>query len=153
LVHPTHRVPASFTGMKVETDPSNLASQLPPEERMILEDHSGLKCLHALIQIHRDSCYLVASISKKKGLPVIHLDYISNIPFFTKRALQISTVLCWKWHAAALMVGDHFFPDHKPPLSLSAVRKHPLLFRSNCVSASEMDTLYSEIQLLGIIPV
>ncbi len=81
------------------------------------------------------------------------INYISNPNFFVKYIQGCARSFCRQLNIQGLMVGEHSLGGKKLPLALRIQRRHALLFRSKNVDRSQIDTLYSEIQVLGLKPV
>ncbi len=118
----------------------------------IWDDHAGLHCQQAVIEQNGQVCHVIINYTKKKKLPVAYVDYISNPALFAACIPSAALRLCLHWRAAALMVGEHSLQGHTLPGAKTTPRRHPLLYRSAVVQPGQIDTLYTEIQLLGLLP-
>ncbi|MGD0709441.1 MAG: hypothetical protein ABSA51_13495, partial [Anaerolineaceae bacterium] len=134
------------------TDTTIIPNHLDASNLKIFQDHVALYCDHALFSRQGEICYLVLNKTQKKGLPIAYVDYISNIDVFLKNANEIAWRVCSKLKVAGLMVGDRFTQNKTIPGSLTVARKQFLLYRSNKLSEADINTLYSEIQILGHAP-
>ena len=146
-------LPAPGKRIKLEMDLKKIRSQLDPENQKILDDHSDLHCTHVLMSDSISSCYLVLNPAVKKHQSVFYINYLSDLETFLDHYQAFSFEICRKMNQKGIMVGDHTLKGRSLPLTLGVRRKHSLLFRSNSVSPFDIDTLYSEIQLLGLKPV
>jgi hypothetical protein len=133
----------------VITNKQDIPNHLDETNLKIFQDHAALHCDHAFYMNKAESCYLVMNMTRKKGLPIAYIDYISDIDIFLKHANEIAWRIGRQMKVAGLMVGDRFTRTRSIPGSLTVVRKQFLLYRSNHLAESDIDTLYSEIQLLG----
>jgi len=86
----------------------------------------------------------------RKYLPVLELHYLSERAVFLKHIRHVLPTLCLRTRTLGLMVGDHFLNGTSMPLSITIPQRQLRLFRSTTVSVREMDTMYSELQVLNI---
>jgi hypothetical protein len=133
----------------VITNKQDIPNHLDETNLKIFQDHVALHCDHAVYTNKGESCYLVMNMTQKKGLPIAYIDYFSDIDIFLKHANEIAWRIGRQMKVAGLMVGDRFTCAKSFPGCLTVVRKQFLLYRSNHLAESDINTLYSEIQLLG----
>jgi len=134
------------------TNTAIIPNHLDAANLKIFQDHVTLHCEHSLFSHQGETCYLVLNKTQKKGLPIAYVDYISDTDVFLKHANEIAWHICNKLKVAGLMVGDRFTLNKAIPGSLTVARKQFLLYRSNKLSEADINTLYSEIQILGHAP-
>lgn len=146
-------LPVPGGGIYIEYEISKIREILDEANRKILDDHEGLHCVHVLVKSDRGYCYIVLNPAIKKGKPVLYVNYLSDLDVFLAQYHIIAFHLCRKFKFYGLMVGEHTLKGYSLPLTLNVRRKHSLLFRSQSLQAYDIDTLYSEIQLLGLKPV
>lgn len=146
-------VPTLSSRQKISADPGEIGNRLTGESLRIFQDHKHLHCRHVLLELNGEICYLVLNPARKKNLPVMYVDYIGNLPFFTKSIHKFAFSLCRKLNIYGLMVGEHSLGSKKLPFALRVKRRHALLYRSRDILPADIDTLYSEIQVLGLKPV
>lgn len=116
-------------------------------------DHRDLPCKNLLLQSSNAQCYLNISMTRKKRLPVAFIHSVSDVDFFLSTILPTSYAVCRLLHASALMVGEHTLQGVRPRPSLAVPRRFQLWYRSPDLNAFDLDTLYSEYQVLGLAPV
>ena len=131
------------------SDTQDIPDHLDAANRKIFQDHIALHCDHALYLRNDESCYLVMNKTQKKGLPIAYVDYIGDTDVFLEHASEIAWRVCSRFKVAGLMVGDRFTQRKAIPCSLTVARKQFLLYRSNTLAEADVNTLYSEIQILG----
>ena len=146
-------IPSPPRHIQVTFDLQEIQSKLAGVEKQIFQDHRSLHCTHVLIESVSDHCYLVLNPARKKNLPVMFVDYLGNPEFFRKTIGWCTYRICRSLGVYGLMVGEHSLGRGRLPFSLRVRRRHALLYRSRDVIPSEIDTLYSEIQVLGLKPV
>lgn len=146
-------LPTPGKRIKLEMDIKNIRSQLDADNQKILDDHSGLHCIHVLMTNLKSRSYLILNPAVKKHQPVFYINYLSNLELFLEYYQAFSFEICRRMNLKGIMVGDHTLKGRSLPLTLGVRRKHSLLYRSKSVSPFDIDTLYSEIQLLGLKPV
>jgi hypothetical protein len=137
---------------RVITGQEEMRARLDEAGCRIWDDHAGLHCQQAVLELNGQVCHIVINYTKKKRLPVAYIDYISDPAVFAACIRSAALRLCLHWRVAALMIGEHSLQGLTLPGARPTPRRHPLLFRSSCLQAGQIDTLYTEIQLLGLLP-
>ncbi len=130
----------------------NISQELSGEPLRIFIDHRDLSCDHIVLDTPRGACYLIFNPTRKKGLPVAYLNYVSDLDIFLTHIHSASSRICARLRVAALMIGAHTLRGKKLKGSLQVERKFKLWFRSEDLSSFDVDTLYSEYQVLGLKP-
>jgi hypothetical protein len=133
-------------------DKDNISEDLSGEPFRIFTDHKDLSCDHIVLDTPRGFCYLIFNPTVKKSLPVAYLDYVSDLDLFLSYIHSVSSQICSRLGAAALMIGAHTLKGKTLRGSLKIERKFKLWFRSDELSSFDVDTLYSEYQVLGLKP-
>jgi hypothetical protein len=146
-------LPVARGNIKITSDPEQIRPRLSGLEASIFQDHLPLHCRHVLLESSAGHCYLVLNPAIKRNLPVMFVNYFSDPGYFLRNIQQIALHLCRQLHIYGLMVGEHSLGRKSLPLALRIKRRHALLFKSRVVSPEDVDTLYSEIQVLGLKPV
>jgi hypothetical protein len=134
-------------------DKEIMGKELKGESQRIFSDHADLTCEHILLDTPQGICYLVFNRTIKKRLPVAYLNYISDLDLFLKYIHSASARVCSTLGVCALMIGAHTLKNNPLRWSINTQRQFKLWFRSDDVSSFDMDTLYSEYQVLGLKPV
>jgi hypothetical protein len=146
-------LPYPSGAFEIITDPEKIEERLIGTDSAIFHDHKTLHCRHVLISSPTENCYLVLNPAIKRNRPVMFINYIGNKDFFVRAIQRCARALCRQLGVQGLMIGDHSLAGKHLPLALRIKRRHALLFRSKNVSPLQIDTLYSEIQVLGLKPV
>jgi hypothetical protein len=146
-------VPSFSKSIRLINDPQIIQKNLDGEILKIFLDHKDLLCTNLLIQSNNKQCYLNISMTRKKGLPVAFVHSISDVDFFLSIIKQASYSICRLLHATTIMLGEHTLQGTKSQPSIAVPRRFQLWFRSPDLNAYDMDTLYSEYQVLGLAPV
>lgn len=131
-------------------DKSDIKENLAGEPLKLFNDHIDLKCIHLLFRVRDESCYLIFDKIKKKRLPVARVHYISNIEFFQKHAHTICLKMCLQQKIFALVISENLLKGHEIKFSIRVEQLQSILFKSNSLEENDMDTLYSELQVLGL---
>ncbi len=146
-------LPSSSKSIHVITDPAIIERNLEGELLKIFHDHKDLLCKNVLVQSPNGQCLLNISMTRKKRLPVAFIHFLSDVDWFLSSSRQAAFAICGLLHASAIMVGEHSLRGNKPHLSLAVPRRFKLWFRSPDLTSFDLDTLYSEYQVLGLAPV
>jgi hypothetical protein len=143
-------IPALGDGCELIFDYSRIAALLDAHDRRVFDDHRDLKYPFVLLKTKDGNSLLSFKKVKRKRLPVLEVHYLSRRDVFLKHILHILVSLCLHTRTVGLMVGDHFLGDASLPFSITIPQRQIRLFRSKTVSPEEMDTMYSELQVLNL---
>ena len=143
-------VPAWGDGCELVFDYSRIAPLLDAHDRRVFDDHREFKYPFVLLKAPEGVSLLSFKKVKRKRLPVLEVHYLSGRDVFLKHIRQVLPALCLRTGAVGLMVGDHFLGGASMPFSVTIPQRQMRLFRSATVSAEEMDTMYSELQILNL---
>jgi len=146
-------IPQPSTGCYVHFDAEKIEIGVQGDNLRIFQDHKDLHCDHVLVESAEGSCYLVMNPARKKNLPVLYVNYISDLVVFKKVIQRCAFSICRWFGVYGLMIGDHSLKGVQFPLALKINRRHALLYKSMEIAPENIDTLYSEIQVLGLKPV
>ena len=138
--------------VQVLMDKENILKEISGESLRIFSDHRDLFCDHIVLDTPRGNCYMVFNRAFKKRFPVAFLDYVSDLDLFLTHIHSSSARICSRLGVTALMIGAHSLKGNKLRGSLEVPRKFKLWFRSEELSSFDVDTLYSEYQVLGLKP-
>lgn len=144
-------VPSLKPSIKVIFDLDRIEGSLTGQPSRIFKDHRDLHCWHTAFETPQGLCYLMLNRSVKKKLPVAHIDYISDRVLFERYIRQVTCPICKHFRVAALVAGTRFGLK-KQPFSISAPRNHAILYRSSSLQPQDIDLIYSEVQVLGLLP-
>lgn len=143
-------VPIRGDGCELIFDTSRIALYLDTHDRLIFEDHREFKYPFVLLKAKTGVSLLSFKKVNRKRLPVLEAHYLSGRDVFLKHIRHVLLSLCLHTGAVGLMVGDHFLGDASIPFSMTISQRQLRLFRSTTVSIEEMDTMYSELQILNL---
>jgi hypothetical protein len=143
-------IPAFGDGCRLIFDPTEFTSLLSPHDLRMYEDHREFNLPFVLLKTSEGVSLLSFKKVKRKRLPVLEVHYLSGREFFIQHIRHVLPELCLRTRAVGLMVGDHFLENANFPFSISIPQRQLRLFRSRTVSIEEMDTMYSELQVLDI---
>jgi len=143
-------LPTWGDGCELIFDLARIAPLLNAHDRRVFDDHRGFRYPFVLLNARDGISLLSFKKVKRKYLPVLELHYLSERNIFLKHIRHVLPALCVRTRALGLMVGDHFLPGTSIPFSVTIPQRQLRLFRSTTVSTEEMDTMYSELQVLNI---
>jgi hypothetical protein len=150
ILLPLPRPSALGCDCKVRLDAESFESQLDDADLRIYQDHLPFKFTHVLLSADNGYSYLIVQKVRRKRLPVAEVHYLSQLDSFLQHAPHLLPSLCLKLGVTGLLVGEHFLRGRVVRPALTIPQRLPRLFRSASVSAEEMDTLYSELQVLNL---
>jgi len=143
-------LPTLGDGCELIFEPERIAPLLDPHDQRVFDDHRDFKYPFVLLKASDGVSLLSFKKTKRKYLPVLELHYLSGRDVFLKHIRHVLPGLCLRTRTLGLMVGDHFLNSTSIPFSITIPQRQLRLFRSTTVSIDEMDTMYSELQVLNI---
>jgi hypothetical protein len=111
--------------------------------RDVFRDHRGLS---RLIHLSVDSTYVALTPDRVKGMPAAEVLHAGDPSVFTRAIPSIGAHLLGR--GVLFLKMEHRFTTEAPRLSSLRPMSPPKYFRSDCLTASEITTLYSERVLL-----
>ena len=143
-------VPVFDDGCELIFDYSRIAPLLDAHDHRVFKDHRDFKYPFILLKAREGASLICYKKVKRKRLPVLEVHYLSGRDAFLKHIRHVLVSLCLRTRAVGLMAGDHFLGDASLPFSITIPQRQMRLFRSKTVLREEMDTMYSELQILNI---
>ena len=143
-------VPAPGDECKLIFDEEGITPLLDAHDSRVFDDHREFKYPFVLLKAREGISLISVKKTKRKRLPVLEVHYLSGRDAFLKHIRHVLTSLCLRMGVVGLMVGDHFLGVAVVPFSITIPQRQVRLFRSTTVSAEEMDTMYSELQILNL---
>lgn len=136
------------TSYRCVVDLDEISERLSETDRKIFTDHRNLDCRHVLISDGENYCYLIVKNRSHKRLPFARVHYLSNPELFAASIDALRSNLCWQLKVAGLMVESRYVDGRTFSYSRTYPQQCPAFFKSESVSARDIDTLYSEMILL-----
>ena len=143
------KVGVADSAVLVNDDPQTLRSHLTQDQRQILDDMADLPLTPMLLE-HTDRQALLFFSVKTKGENVTWFDlmYASDLELFVQCAQSLANLLLPD--APAVLAADGRFVKDPPAGSVAEPLPVARYFISESVKPSELDNLYSELQLLDL---
>ncbi len=142
--------PTLGDGCELIFDQPRIAPLLDTHDRQVFDDHREFKYAFVLLKAKEGVSLLSFKKVKRKLLPVLEAHYLSGRDMFLKHIRHVLPALCFRKRAVGLMVGNHFLGGASIPFALTIPQRQARLFRSTTVAVEEMDTMYSELQILNL---
>jgi hypothetical protein len=143
-------LPSFSNGCELIFDYVRIAPLLDSHDRRLFEDHREFKYPFVLLKRENEISLICYKKVKRKRLPVLEVHYLSGRDVFVDHIRHVLPSLCMRTGAVGLMLGEHFRGEASLPFSITIPQRQLRLFRSKTVSAEEMDTMYSELQILNL---
>lgn len=143
-------IPTFSDGCELIFDYSRIPPLLDAHDQRVFEDHREFKYSFVLLKAKDDVSLICFKKVKRKRLPLLEVHYLSRREVFLKHIRHVLTSLCIRTSAVGLMLGEHFLAESSLPFSITIPQRQMRLFRSKTVTAEEMDTMYSELQILNL---
>ena len=138
------------SGIRLYSDPADLTSRLQGESQKIYQDHARLKGRYELLEKDSDQCLLVFDVVKRKRLPVARIQHISNPQFFAHQINRFAYSFCLKNRLSGIFVPGNLLKGNSAHPAMVIPQRQTQLYRSADLRAEDIDSLYSELQILGL---
>ena len=142
--------PAFADGCELIFEHSRISPLLNPRDRRVFDDHRDFKYSFVALKASDEVALICFNKVKRKRMPVLEVHYLSRRKTFLKHIRHVLPSLCIRTGAVGLMIGEHFLGEGPIPFSVTIPQRQMRLFRSKTVTSQEMDTMYSELQLLRL---
>ena len=134
----------------LELTPAIIENQLNVIDKKYYRDHQKNNCLHLLLKVEEEYCYLIVKKARWKKMRFAQIHYLSNLDLFLRHVHQIRNMVCWPLHVFGFMVEERFLRGKEIKYSLNGLCTGKF-FKSNLVDKKDItDNLYTEILLLNI---
>ena len=143
-------VPALSNDCELIFDELQIAPLLEDHVRRVFDDHREFNYPFVLLKANDRTALLCFKKVKRKSLPVLETHYLSGRDVFLKHIRHVLPALCLRTGAVGLMIGEHFLQGASLPFAITIPQRQMRLFRSRTVAIEEMDTMYSELQVLNL---
>ena len=143
-------IPTINNGCELIFDYSRIPPLLEAHDQRVFEDHREFQYSFVLLKAKDEVSLLSFKKVKRKRLPILEIHYLSGQDTFIKHIRHVLPALCIRTRAVGLMLGEHFLREASIPFSMTLPQRQMRLFRSKTVSIEEMDTMYSELQILNL---
>lgn len=141
----------SWPGLyRVTSDYGKVGALLADDQLQIYRDHRQAQAArHAVIEQGDERCYVIFRRDRRKNLPLFaSVLYASNQPLFRKTARVFGRHLLLRYGALATLV-ELRVCGGQPTGSVVLRSSRPKMFRSDSLSADQIDNLYSELVCVG----
>jgi hypothetical protein len=143
-------IPAFGNGCELIFDYSRITPLLDARDRLVFEDHREFKYPFVLLKRENEVSLICYKKVKRKRLPILEVHYLSGRDVFVNHIRHVLPSLCLRTGAVGLMVGEHFLGQASLPFSMTIPQRGMRLFHSKTVATEEMDTMYSELEILNL---
>jgi hypothetical protein len=143
-------LPVIGDGCELVFDTARIVPLLDAHDRRVFEDHRDFNHSFIVLKTSDEVSLICFRKVKRKRLPLLEVHYLSGREVFLKHVRHALPSLCIRTGVVGLMIGEHFLGDVLIPFSITIPQRQMRLFRSKTVAAREMDTMYSELQILNL---
>jgi hypothetical protein len=136
-------------GTLITDDPGALESSLSVGERKIYDDHRTTSAARHLLLLRGDeSCYVVfRKDSRKRVRAFASILYVGNKPLFQRMVRPLGSHLLLRHGAFATLLESRVVGG-APQGAIRLSRARPKMFKSETLTADQIDYLYSELTCL-----
>ncbi|MDI7860737.1 hypothetical protein MRS76_02095 [Rhizobiaceae bacterium n13] len=131
---------------RIVCDPATIEASLEGRDLEIYRDHENAPAAYHLVVLHDgEYCYVVFRRDRRKRLRLFaSILHVGNPELFARTARHIYSHLLTRYGIVATLAEDRVVHS-RPRFSLPLHSSRPKMFRSNRVSPSQVDYLYSEL--------
>jgi RimJ/RimL family protein N-acetyltransferase len=138
----------------IVSDQGKIAAMLDPANLKIFMDHSHYNCGHLVIQDKYDYSYIIYTRKRYRkyncDFPYAQIHYISDRSAFLRSLNKIKSYFLKSRKYFFLAVDERFIGNATIPYSKVYQLKVPKMYKSEVLSREQVDSLYSELVVLGL---
>jgi hypothetical protein len=138
----------------IVSDQSRIAEILDPVNLKIFIDHSHYDCGHLVIQDRYGYSYIIYTSKHYRkyncDIPYANIHYISDRSAFLRHLNKIKSFFLKSRKYFFLAVDERLIGNATIPYSKIYQLKIPRMYRSEVLSREQVDSLYSELVVLGL---
>jgi RimJ/RimL family protein N-acetyltransferase len=138
----------------IVSDQSRIAEILDPVDLKIFIDHSHYNCGHLVIQDKYGYSYIIYTRKRYRkyncDISYAHIHYISDRSAFLRRLNKIKLYFLKSRKYFFLAVDERLIGNATIPYSTVYQLKIPRMYKSEVLSREQVDSLYSELVVLGL---
>lgn len=151
LVLPVPSINILHDGCSAELAGSVIKKYLSGDDLKIYNDHLKFNCIHFMIRSVDGNCYVVATETKRKGLPFAHVHYIGDIDVFSKHIRHVIMRLCVSLRVLGFFIDERFLKGKKIRYAIRRRLPPSKFFRSDSLDREHIaDNLYTELIVLNL---
>lgn len=136
--------------LELTTSEEGLEARLNPEHRAIHQAHRLFGCQHLLISEKDQSCYIVFNRTQGRKRSFSYIHYLSNPSLFFTHLNGVKMKMARMSRTPFIMLMDRYTGGFSLGWKRTTSIRIPAVFKSTRLERSEIDSLYSELQLLDI---
>jgi len=141
---------AGHADVALNEDPAIIATRLTDADAKLLEDHRHDAFGHLLVEEGDSYCYTIFNRVERHAMPYCHVHYISNQDLFARHAQPIRRCMIKTTRGRYVAFDARLSAGAKLRASVIVPFGSQQLFRPADVRPEEIDSLYSEVSLLGL---
>lgn len=136
-------------GARISSDPALLDSVLMGPERGIYDDHRTTRAARHLLLLSGDeSCYVIFRRDRRKRVRAFaSILYVGDKPLFQRMIRPLGSHLLLQHGALATLLESRVVGG-PPKGSIALSRSRPKMYKSDTLTADQIDYLYSELTCL-----
>lgn len=139
-------LPRPSSGVRVVTDPDQIARRLEGEELRVFEDHREASAVqHVLLLVDDQPLHVMVRRDRRKGVPVFASVLHVSEPSLLPRAWGRLVGHLLLRHGVLVTLAERRVVGQRPPMSFLLGRSRPKMFRSSGLGSDDIDYLYSEL--------
>jgi len=132
-------------------DGPQFESFLSDDEKRIYHDHKPYGCFHVVIQSESGNCYMVMSRLRRGRKPFLTVRYLGNAQVFGLYGEGVVLELLLRLKAFYIRIDERLLRGVQLDLGIIQQSEVEKLYKSDTLAPGDVDYLYSELILLGIL--
>jgi hypothetical protein len=132
-------------------DGPQFESLLSDNEKRIYIDHKPYGCTHVVIRSESGNCYIVMSRLRIGRKPILTVRYLGNAQVFGLCAEGVLLELLFRFKALYIRIDERLLRGVQLKSGIIRQSEVEKLYKSDTLAPGDVDYLYSELILLGIL--
>jgi hypothetical protein len=132
-------------------DGPQFESFLSDNEKRIYQDHKPYGCFHVVIRSESGNCYLVMSRLRSGRIPFLTVRYLGNEQVFGLYGECVLLELLFRLKALYIRIDERLLRGVQLDSGIVRQSEVEKLYKSDTLAPGDVDYLYSELILLGIL--
>lgn len=150
LPKPAAGLPRAFMRHRCTSDAGRIASVLPAGEREVFQHQQPHAARHLLVtRSDGRRCLVTFSTARGARYPLAHVHALSDPEVFAGASAWVRWRIMLAARAVAVAVDARLLGDRSPAASREIAISRKAVFRSARLAPEQIDSLYSELVLLG----
>jgi hypothetical protein len=146
-IFPKLKLPCN-QNINIHSENCEIKNLLSIEEQTIIEDHKITELISFVIELNESTILIIGNFTSRKKMKFFQIHYVSNYHVFEEVLDASINKICLHLKCFGLLIDSRFIQNKTKSNIKIFNYSVPRLFKSNQLSKSQIDSLYSELVLL-----